>query len=77
MRARRRSEVWIQTGASGEATWQLLTTRSPPFKELARSLEPQTRAELHAAGVEHFEGYRCAGEIRAPNQYMLILGTRR
>jgi SAM-dependent methyltransferase len=70
-------EVWILTGESGEAIWQLLTTSSPPFRELAQSLEPRTRAELQAAWVRHFEGYRRGGEIRAPNEYMLILGTRR
>ena len=70
-------ELWIQTGESGEAIWQLLTTCSPPFKHLAESLDPDVRAELHAAWVNYYEGHKRGGEIRAPNEYMLILGTRR
>jgi SAM-dependent methyltransferase len=70
-------EVWIQTGGSGEAIWQLLTTCSPPFKHLAESLDPDARAQLHAAWVNYYEGHRRSGEIRAPNEYMLVLGTRR
>ena len=70
-------ETWIQVGESGEAIWELLTSSSPPFKELAESLDTDRRAELHAAWVEHFEGHRREGEIRAPQEYMLILGTRR
>jgi SAM-dependent methyltransferase len=70
-------EVWIQTGESGEAIWELLTACSPPFKHLVESLEADSRAELHAAWVTYYEGYRREGEIRAPNEYTLILGTRR
>jgi hypothetical protein len=69
-------EVWIQTGESGEAIWDLLTTCSPPFKDLAASLDTPTRTALHAAWVDYFETYRQEGEIRAPNEYMLILGAR-
>jgi hypothetical protein len=65
-------EVWVEVGESGEAIWQLLTACSPPFKELAESLDPDTREELHAAWVDYFEGYRRGGEIRAPYEYMLI-----
>jgi len=70
-------EVWIQTGESGEAIWELITTCSPPFKTLVESLEADSRAELRAAWVSYYEGYRREGEVRAPNEYMLILGTRR
>ena len=70
-------EMWTQVGESGEAIWELLTTSSPPFKDLAESLDADRRAELHAAWVEYFEGHRREGEVRAPHEYMLILGTRR
>jgi SAM-dependent methyltransferase len=70
-------EVWIQTGESGESIWQLLTTCSPPFKALADALPPDRREELHAAWVDYYEGLRTDDGIRAPNEYMLILGTRR
>jgi SAM-dependent methyltransferase len=68
--------VWIQTGESGEAIWGLLTTCSPPFKDLVASLDGPTCTALHAAWVDYFERYRHEDKIRAPNEYMLILGTR-
>jgi SAM-dependent methyltransferase len=70
-------EVWIQTGDSGQAIWDLLTTCSPPFRDLVASLDTPTRMALHSEAVDYFEAYRHEGEIRAPNEYMLILGTRR
>jgi len=70
-------DVWIQTGESGEAIWKLLTSCSPPFKTLAESLDPERRAELHIAWVDYYESYGHHDAIRAPNEYMLILGTRR
>jgi SAM-dependent methyltransferase len=70
-------ETWIQTGESGEAIWHLLTTCSPPFKALADALEPDRREQLHAAWVAYYEGRRTADGIRAPHEYMLILGARR
>jgi SAM-dependent methyltransferase len=70
-------DVWVQTGESGEAIWQLLTTCSPPFKALADALAPDRREELHSAWVDYYEGLRIDDRIRAPYEYMLILGTRR
>ena len=70
-------DVWIQTGESGEAISKLLTSCSPPFKTLAESLDPERRAELHIAWVDYYESYGHHDAIRAPNEYMLILGTRR
>jgi hypothetical protein len=35
------------------------------------------REQLHVAWVEYYEGRRTADGIRAPNEYILILGTRR
>jgi len=69
--------VWLQTGESGEAIWQLLTTASPPFKVLAEELELTRREELHAACVEFYERHRTAEGIRVPHGYLVIVGRRR
>jgi SAM-dependent methyltransferase len=70
-------EVWVQTGDSGEAIWQLLTTASPPFKALAEQLDPRRRAELHAAWVEFYEHHRTVEGVRVSHGYVVILGRRR
>jgi SAM-dependent methyltransferase len=70
-------DVWLQTGESGEAIWQLLTTASPPFKVLAEELELTRREELHAAWVEFYERHRTAEGIRVPHGYLVIVGRRR
>jgi hypothetical protein len=70
-------EVWVQTGESGEEIWRLLTTCSPPFKALADALSPDRREELHTKWVDYYEDLRTDAGIRAPQEYMLILGTRR
>jgi len=70
-------EVWMQTGESAEAIWQLVTGASPPFKALVESLDPERRSALHDDWVAYYERYREGELIRAPNEYMLILGRRR
>jgi hypothetical protein len=70
-------EVWIQAGESGEEIWELLTSSSPPFKALADELDPQRRAELHAAWVEFYERHRTVDGIRVPHGYVVIVGRRR
>jgi SAM-dependent methyltransferase len=70
-------DVWIQTGESGEAIWQLLTTASPPFKALTDTLDPGRRDELHAAWVEFYDRHRTPDGIRVPHGYVVILGQRR
>jgi SAM-dependent methyltransferase len=70
-------DVWIQTGESGEAIWRLLTTASPPFKQLAEQLDPGRRAELHDAWIELYERHRTPDGIRLPHGYVVILGRRR
>lgn len=70
-------EVWMQTGDSGEDIWRLVTGSSPPFKRLVESLDPARRAEFHQDWVDYYERFRDGDVVRAPNEYMLILGTRR
>jgi len=44
---------------------------------LAMSLTPPGREELHDRFVAHYEGYRTDQGIRAPREYLLVLGRRR
>jgi SAM-dependent methyltransferase len=71
------SEVWMQIGDSGEDIWRLVTGSSPQFRQLVESLDPARRAALHQDWVDYYEHFREGDIIRAPNEYMLILGTRR
>jgi SAM-dependent methyltransferase len=70
-------EVWMQTGESGDAIWRLITEASPQFKALVESLSAEGLAAFRAEWVAYYEQYRDGGVIRAPNEYMLILGRRR
>lgn len=66
-----------QTGASGEEIWQLFSTSYGPTKTLADSIDFERRERLRRAFVEYYEGHRVGGGIRAPREYLLVLGTRR
>ena len=70
-------EVWMQTGDSGEAIWQLMTEASPQLKALVESLDAERLTAFHDDWVAYYEQYHEGGVIRAPNEYMLILGRRR
>jgi SAM-dependent methyltransferase len=64
-------------GESGEEIWQLFRTSFGPIKTLYETLPESRREELHRAYVDHLEECRTDGGIRAPREYLLILGTRR
>ncbi len=70
-------EVWMQTGASGEEIWKLVTSSAPQFKLLVESLDPPRREAFHRDWVAYYEGFRDGDVVRAPNEYTLILGRRR
>jgi SAM-dependent methyltransferase len=70
-------DVWMQTGDSGEDIWRLVTGSSPPFKQQVESLDPARREAFHQDWVDYYESWRDGDVVRAPNEYMLILGTRR
>ncbi len=62
---------------SGEAYWELFSSRYGPTKTLAESLG-ERREELRRAWVEFFESnYRADGEIAHTREYLLVLGKRR
>jgi SAM-dependent methyltransferase len=64
-------------GDSAEAIWRLFTTAHGPFKSRLESLDPNRRARLHRAFIGYLERYRTDGGISAPDDYLLVLGTRR
>jgi SAM-dependent methyltransferase len=64
-------------GESGEAIWQLFVTAHGSFKALYESLEPSRRDELHRAFVAYLERHQTECGINAPDEYLLVLGTRR
>jgi SAM-dependent methyltransferase len=64
-------------GESAEAIWELLTTAHGAFTALLESLDARRRRELHRAFVRYLERHRADGGIRAPDDYLLVLGERR
>lgn len=66
-----------QVGESGEEIWQLYASSYGPVKSLYETLEENRREELHQAYVDFYEGYREDGGIRAPREYLIILGRRK
>lgn len=64
-------------GESAEAIWRLFTTAHGPFKARLESLDARRRAQLHRAFIGYLEGHRADGGISAPDDYLLVVGTRR
>jgi SAM-dependent methyltransferase len=63
---------------SPETIWHLWSSSAGPLKSLVESLEPGRREELRRAYVGYLERYRRTdGGIRAPDEYLLVLGGRR
>jgi SAM-dependent methyltransferase len=65
------------TAESAEAIWELWSTSAGPLKALVESLEPGRQEKLRLAYVGYLERYRTNGGVRAPDQYLLVLGRRR
>jgi SAM-dependent methyltransferase len=64
-------------GESAEAIWRLFTTAHGAFKARVESLDARDRDQLHRAFVAYLEGYSADGGVSAPDDYLLVLGTRR
>lgn len=64
-------------GESAEAIWKLLTAAHGGFKGLLDTLDTRRSAQLHRAFVGYLERYRADSGIRAPDDYLLVLGVRR
>jgi hypothetical protein len=54
-----------------------LTGATGPLKSLAESLPGDQRAALRSAYVEDYEAFRSEEGIKAPLEYVLILGRTR
>jgi hypothetical protein len=66
-------------GSDAEEMWQR-SLSAGPTKALLASLEPPDQERLHRAIVDYLDANRVSGEnggIRAPAEYLLILGVRR
>jgi ubiquinone/menaquinone biosynthesis C-methylase UbiE len=66
-----------QTGASGQALWELMSGSYGPTKTLAESLEQDRRASLQRKFAAFFDGYRTNGQVVLWREYLQILGRRR
>lgn len=64
-------------GESAEAIWLLFTTAHGAFKARVESLDRRRREQLHRAFLGYLENYRVDGGISAPDDYLLVVGTRR
>jgi SAM-dependent methyltransferase len=71
-----RGETYPPEG-SGEEIWQTYRENCGPMKWLIDHLGPQRGEELRRDFVAFFEQYREGDAIRAPNEYVLIMGWRR
>ncbi len=69
--------VVVQTGASGQAMWELMSSSYGPTKTLAQSLEEDRRASLQREFAEFFDGYRDDGHVVLPREYLRTVGRRR
>ena len=69
--------VWHLEGASGEDVFEFCSRTAPPTKAYLESLDDETRAQVRAALVEYWEGFREGGVVREPRAYLLVLGRRR
>src|SRR5262249_24179433 len=66
-----------QTGASGQAMWELMSSSYGRTKTLAESLEQDRRASLQQEFAAFFDGYRRNGQVVVWPEYLRVLGRRR
>jgi SAM-dependent methyltransferase len=64
-------------GESGAAMWAYMVENFGPAHLLSRSLDPDRRAELDRAMIDHLEQDRDGDGIRQSRLYLLVTGTRR
>jgi SAM-dependent methyltransferase len=57
--------------------WESSVTSFGPMKTLYASLDESGRKELHDTYVDYMSRYLHDGEVEAPGEYLLVLGTRR
>ncbi len=69
--------TWWVTGRNGAELWRLYSTSAPPLKALLGTLPEERRPALRNAVVDLYERYRDSNGVRYPNEYLLVVGTRR
>jgi SAM-dependent methyltransferase len=72
-----RERTWHLRGESGTAVLEFWERTAPPTKAYLASLEPGRRADVRAALVEYWEGFRGPEGVDEPRSYALVLGRRR
>ena len=72
-----REGTWHLRGESGTAVLEFWERTAPPTKAYLESLEPGRRADVHAALVEYWEGFRGPHGVDEPRPYALVVGRRR
>jgi SAM-dependent methyltransferase len=69
--------VWYPEGARGADVLAFWSRTAPPTKAYLEALDASTRAEVEAALIEYWEGFRDGDRVREPRAYVLVLGRRR
>lgn len=72
-----RELTWHLRGATGTAVLEFWERTAPPTKAYLASLEPGRRADVRAALVEYWEGFRGPEGVDEPRGYVVVLGRRR
>ena len=72
-----RPSIWWFEGATGEEIWDVWRRGAPPTKAMVDALDDAKRAALRADYVAYYESFREGDRVRAPRDYLLILGRRR
>jgi SAM-dependent methyltransferase len=72
-----RERTWHLRGETGTAVLDFWEKTAPPTKAYLASLDPGRRADVRAALVEYWEGFRGPDGVDEPRPYVLVLGRRR
>jgi SAM-dependent methyltransferase len=70
-------DVIPQSGASGEAMWELMASSYGPTKVLADGLDEARRDSLHREFATFFDGYPAGSGVRLPREFLRVIGRRK
>jgi len=73
----RHARVWRLEGESGEAVFEFWSRVAPGTKAFIDGLDAEMRAQVRAALVAYWEGFRDGDHVSEPRRYTLVLGRRR
>src|SRR5262249_14326062 len=69
--------TWHLRGESGHAVLEFWERVAPQTKASLASLAPGRRADVRAALIEYWEGFRGPDGVDEPRPYALVVGRRR